>query len=69
MTKSLLHRLIAGLLTKNILAMPALDAQAASARIKAVSVDTKVMPLGNASGMTDAERRRLGAWIEAGGPR
>lgn len=34
MTKSLLHRLIAGLLTITILAMPALDAQAASARIK-----------------------------------
>ena len=43
--------------------------RAAAARIKAVAVDTKVMPLGNATGMTDAERRRLGAWIKAGGPR
>jgi uncharacterized membrane protein len=26
----------------------------------------KIMPLGNTTGMTDAERQRLGAWIEAG---
>ncbi len=42
---------------------------AASARIKAVAVDTEVMPLGNPTGMTEAERRRLGAWIAAGSPR
>jgi uncharacterized membrane protein len=35
-------------------------------RIKAVAVDTHLMPLGNATGMTDAERRQLGAWIGAG---
>ena len=42
---------------------------AASARIKAVAVDTQVMPLGNPTGMTRAERQRLGAWIAAGSPR
>jgi uncharacterized membrane protein len=42
---------------------------AASARIKAVAVDTQVMPLGNPTGMTPAERQRLGAWIAAGSPR
>jgi uncharacterized membrane protein len=44
-------------------------ARAASARIKAVAVDTQVMPLGNPTGMTPEERRRLGAWIAAGSPR
>jgi uncharacterized membrane protein len=42
---------------------------AASARIKAVAVDTQVMPLGNPTHMTAAERQRLGAWIAAGSPR
>ncbi len=42
---------------------------AASARIKAVAVDTETMPLGNSSGMTSAEREELGAWIAAGKPR
>jgi uncharacterized membrane protein len=42
--------------------------RAASARIKVMAVDTRVMPLGNPSGMTPAERQRLGAWIEAGAP-
>ncbi|HMG47974.1 MAG TPA: urate hydroxylase PuuD [Allosphingosinicella sp.] len=42
---------------------------AASARIKAVAVDTEVMPLGNPTHMTPAERQRLGAWIAAGSPR
>ncbi len=42
---------------------------AASARIKAVAVDTQVMPLGNPTHMTPAERQRLGAWIAAGAPR
>jgi uncharacterized membrane protein len=44
-------------------------ARAAAARIKAVAVDTHVMPLGNPTGMTPAERERLGAWIAAGSPR
>jgi len=42
---------------------------AASARIKAVAVDTHVMPLGNVTRITEAERQRLGAWIAAGAPR
>ena len=42
---------------------------AAAARIKAVAVDTRVMPLGNPTRMTPAERQRLGAWIAAGTPR
>lgn len=42
---------------------------AASARIKRVAVDSQVMPLGNPTGMTPAERQRLGAWIAAGSPR
>jgi uncharacterized membrane protein len=35
-------------------------------RIRKVAVDTEVMPLGNATGMTKAERQRLGAWLAAG---
>jgi uncharacterized membrane protein len=44
-------------------------ASAASARIERVAVDSQVMPLGNPTGMTLAERRKLGAWIAAGSPR
>lgn len=44
-------------------------ASAASARIKRVAVDSHVMPLGNPTGMTPAERQKLGAWIAAGSPR
>ncbi|HEX8620938.1 MAG TPA: urate hydroxylase PuuD [Allosphingosinicella sp.] len=44
-------------------------ASAASARIKRVAVDSHVMPLGNPTGMTPAERRKLGDWIAAGSPR
>jgi uncharacterized membrane protein len=43
--------------------------RAQSARIKAVAVDSEVMPLGNPTRMTRAERDRLGAWIAAGSPR
>jgi uncharacterized membrane protein len=42
---------------------------AAAARIKAVAVDTQVMPLGNPTHMTPTERQLLGAWIAAGSPR
>ena len=42
---------------------------AASVRIKRVAVDSHVMPLGNPTGMTPAERQQLGAWIAAGSPR
>ncbi len=37
-----------------------------AALIRSVAVDSKVMPLGNVTGMTDEERRALGAWIDAG---
>ncbi|MEO6217919.1 MAG: urate hydroxylase PuuD [Sphingomonas sp.] len=43
--------------------------RAASLRIKAVAVDADIMPLGNTTGMTKAERQKLGAWIAAGTPR
>jgi len=45
------------------------NASAASARIRAVAVDTHVMPLGNPTHMTEAERQKLGAWIASGSPR
>jgi uncharacterized membrane protein len=34
--------------------------------IESVAVTTKTMPIGNATGMTQAERDELGAWIRAG---
>jgi uncharacterized membrane protein len=34
--------------------------------IKRVAVDSQLMPLGNATGMTQAERDELGAWIRSG---
>jgi uncharacterized membrane protein len=37
-------------------------------RIQAMAVATKAMPLGNETGMTEAERAKLGAWIAAGAP-
>ncbi|HVQ09739.1 MAG TPA: urate hydroxylase PuuD [Allosphingosinicella sp.] len=43
--------------------------RAQSARIKAVAVDSEMMPLGNPTRMTRAERDKLGAWIAAGSPR
>jgi len=42
--------------------------RAASPRIRMVAVDSAVMPLGNVTGMTQAERQKLGAWIAAGAP-
>ena len=36
--------------------------------IRAQAVDSQAMPLGNATGMTEAERKALGAWIAAGAP-
>lgn len=44
-------------------------AGAASAKIKAMAVDSETMPLGNPTHMTRAERQTLGAWITAGAPR
>jgi uncharacterized membrane protein len=43
--------------------------RAVSPRVKAVAVDAEIMPLGNTTGMTKAEREKLGAWIAAGTPR
>lgn len=37
-------------------------------RIKALTVTTTVMPLGNETAMTAAERQVLGRWIDAGAP-
>ncbi len=37
-------------------------------RIEARAVSTETMPLGNLTGMTEAERRSLGAWFNAGMP-
>jgi uncharacterized membrane protein len=39
-----------------------------AAKILAKAVTTQVMPIGNLTGMTDAERRQLGAWIAGGAP-
>ncbi|HKD33913.1 MAG TPA: urate hydroxylase PuuD [Gaiellaceae bacterium] len=39
---------------------------AQASMIKQVAVTTRVMPLGNATGMTQAERDLLGAWIQQG---
>ena len=44
-------------------------ASAAAPKIKAMAVDSEVMPLGNISGMTKEEREKLGAWIAAGTPK
>jgi len=40
--------------------------KAQAAQIKAVAVDSTVMPLGNVTKMTPAERQLLGAWIDEG---
>jgi len=37
-------------------------------KIHAQAVATKAMPIGNLTGMTDAERAQLAAWIAAGAP-
>ena len=41
---------------------------AQAAAIRRVAVDSQLMPLGNATMMTQAEREQLGAWIRAGAP-
>ncbi|WP_295635733.1 urate hydroxylase PuuD [Novosphingobium sp.] len=43
--------------------------RAVAPRIKLVAVDAQIMPLGNTTGMTAAERRTLGQWIAQGAPR
>lgn len=42
--------------------------RAAAERVKKVAVDAEIMPLGNMTGMTRAERDALGRWIAAGAP-
>ena len=46
-------------------ATPQIAALAAEG-LKTVAVDSHVMPLGNVTKMTDAERKLLGAWIDQG---
>ena len=41
---------------------------AGAAKIHEQAVASRVMPIGNLTGMTDAERATLGAWIAAGAP-
>ncbi|HEY7017907.1 MAG TPA: urate hydroxylase PuuD [Gaiellaceae bacterium] len=42
------------------------EMHALASSIQRVAVDSTVMPLGNATGMTSEERAQLGAWIHAG---
>ena len=42
------------------------DVQRKASLIKTRAVDTPSMPFGNKTGMTDAERALLGAWIDEG---
>jgi len=42
--------------------------RARAARILERAVTTQTMPIGNLTGMTDAERRVLGEWVRAGAP-
>jgi uncharacterized membrane protein len=44
------------------------EMHAQAAAIEQVAVESPIMPLGNATGMTPAERAQLGAWIRAGAP-
>jgi uncharacterized membrane protein len=37
-------------------------------QIRALAVDSRAMPLGNVTNMTEQERQALGAWIAAGAP-
>lgn len=39
-----------------------------AARVRRVAVDAQIMPMGNTTGMTHAERDALGRWIAAGAP-
>lgn len=42
--------------------------RAAAEQIRAVAVESEYMPLGNLTGMTEAEREMLGRWINQGAP-
>ena len=37
--------------------------RAMAARVRVRAIETRTMPLGNLTGMTDAERDTLGAWL------
>ena len=51
---------------KGIALDTAAEIRATASAIERVAVQTRVMPLGNVTKMTDAERDALGAWIEQG---
>ncbi len=42
------------------------DVARRAVRIKALVATTTTMPLGNETGMTDAERHIIGKWVDAG---
>lgn len=44
------------------------DVARRAVRIKALVVTTTTMPLGNETGMTEAERQTIGKWVDAGAP-
>jgi uncharacterized membrane protein len=44
------------------------DLRTFAKQIEQQTVLSKTMPLGNETGMTDAERQTLGAWVQAGAP-
>lgn len=44
------------------------EIKAQAARIKIRAVDSKTMPLGNSTQMTEAERSLVGEWVNAGAP-
>ena len=55
---------VAGSLSSQIMAMLPLESTATSgARVWRAAAETRTMPLGNLTGMTDAERDTLGAWL------
>jgi uncharacterized membrane protein len=51
---------------KGIVLETAAQVRGQAALIKTVAVDSHVMPLGNVTKMTDAERKLLGTWIDQG---
>jgi uncharacterized membrane protein len=60
------HPTLASAPPKGIVLETAAQIHAQAALIKTVAVDSKVMPLGNVTKMTDAERKLLGLWIGQG---
>ena len=44
------------------------EIRARADRILAMAVQTRTMPLGNVTGMTEEERETLGRWIRSGAP-